>query len=128
MKKTLIKTGAVLFFIYFEIIVNNAYHDFGSTTYNMNFFIALLFLLLPGFVCGLILNYDVFLNSLKRKKKINSVLIGVSVILIFVSISPYLAFPLVSKFINMGILMSQLYVYTLMLMSGYCFANAFSGE
>ena len=119
---------AVLVFMYFEIKVYNAYHDFASQTYKINFYIAFLLLLMPGFICGLILNYDILLNCLKRKKKINLALIGVSVFLIVVAISPYLAFPLIAKFINMGILMSQLYVYVLTLMAGYCFSSAFSGD
>lgn len=128
MKKTLIKMLAVLVFMYFDIKVYNAYHDFASQTYKINFFIALLLLLMPGFICGLILNYDLLMNYLKRKKKLNLSLMGVSVILIVIAISPYLAFPLIAKFINMGILMSQLFVYVLTLMAGYCFSSAFSGD
>ncbi|HEY5589098.1 MAG TPA: hypothetical protein VIK86_09115, partial [Candidatus Paceibacterota bacterium] len=66
--------------------------------------------------------------SSKNRKKANYVLIVVSIILLVVGCSPYFAYMLVSKFVNNGILMDQLYQFVIGLMAGYCFSNAFSGE
>jgi len=128
MKKTLIKTVVILVFMYFVFFIFAEYKNYVSITYHYSRIIAIALMLIPGFFCGLILNYDVIINSSKNRKKANYVLIVVSIILLVVGCSPYFAYMLVSKFVNNGILMDQLYQFVIGLMAGYCFSSAFSGD
>lgn len=128
MKKTLIKTVVIVIFMYLSSLIFAEYGDYVSRTYDYSKIIALAIMLIPGFLCGVILNYDVLLKSIKNKNKINFVLIGVSFILILSGIIPYFAYTLTMKFVNNAIIMGQMYQFVLALMAGYCFSIAFSNE
>jgi len=127
-KRTLIKTAVILVFMYFVFFVFAEYRNYVSITYHYSRIIVIALMLILGFICGLILNYEVIISNFKNRKKANIVLIVVSIILLVIGCSPYFAYMLVAKFVNNGILMDQLYQFVIGLMAGYCFSSAFSAD
>ena len=134
MKRMLIKTALVLFVIYISGDLSFKYSIYTARTFHYCTVIDLLFRIVPGYLCGLILGYESILQLVERKPgKLDFRYILLSILLVGLVLYPYMYYVIpitmhVSVLQINRMLMSTTFSFMASLMAGYNLSQSFTGK